>query len=133
MCMAFITPLLYFNYFLFWINYFFFILIDTCEKNWHCGISEMWLNRASVYSLSLFNNLIVYWVMLELLLFFTRKKMVHIYPCFPILFIQFSKTVLAVQWIMNQLESWANLQYWHFAISNGFCNSCSHSKLFRKA
>ena len=36
--------------------------------------------------------------------------------CFPILFIQLFKTVLAVQWILNQLESSTNLQYCNFAI-----------------
>ena len=42
--------------------------------------------------------------------------MVCINPCFARLFIKFSKTVLAVQWILNQLESSINLHYWGFAI-----------------
>ena len=49
--------------------------------------------------------------------YFCKKKMVYIInPCFSRLFIQFSKTVLAVQWILNQLESFMNLRYWDFAI-----------------
>ena len=42
----------------------------------------------------------------------------YINPCFHRLFIQFSKTLLAVQWILNQLESSTNLQYWNFAIGS---------------
>ena len=40
----------------------------------------------------------------------------YINHCFPILFIQLFKTVLVVQWILNQLESSTNLQYCNFAI-----------------
>ena len=75
------------------LNYdlFFFIAIDTCFVLWlfssfnnlvflHCNwhlwrkistvpYSEIWLNRVIVHWLFLFNNLILYWVMFELLLF----------------------------------------------------------------
>ena len=54
-------------------------------------------------------------------------------PYFPRLFVHFSKTVVAAQWILNQLESSTNLQYRILAIWSGFFNSCSYSTLFEQS
>ena len=51
---------------------------------------------------------------------FLRKKEAYINLYFSRLFIRFSKTVLVVQWLLNQLESPINLYYWDFAIWSGF-------------
>ena len=47
---------------------------------------------------------------------FVMKKEVYKNPCSSKLFIQFSKTILAIQLILNQFESSINLHYWDFAI-----------------
>ena len=74
------------------------------------------------------NNLILYWIIFELLMFLLGKKKVNIYPCFPRLFIQFSKKVLVVRnesdWILSLLVNWK------FGISSCFCNFSSCSSLF---
>ena len=79
------TPLLYFalTYFLYcnWylsctLNFFSLTDIYFLSRNWSLSrkaatvvYSEMWLNRVIVHCLFLFDNLILYWVMFELLLF----------------------------------------------------------------
>ena len=79
------TPLLYFvlTNFLHWNRYLcctliFSSLIDIYFLSWNWSLwrktstvvySEMWLNRVIVHWLFLFDNLILYWVMFELLLF----------------------------------------------------------------
>ena len=52
-------------------------------------------------------------------------------PCFSRLSIQFSKTVLAVQWILNQLESSINLHFWDLTIWSSDSNS--YSRLFEQS
>ena len=79
------TPLLYFalTYFIYcnWylsctLNFFSLTDIYFLSRNWSLSrktatvvYSEMWLNRVIVHCLFLFDNLILYWVMFELLLF----------------------------------------------------------------
>ena len=102
-------------------NLFFFIVIDNCEEYlalWYivkCDSIEGWFTNYFC---------LVIWYSAESCLssyYFCRaEKEVYINPCFSRLFIQFSKTVLAVQWILNQSESSINLHYWDFAILSSF-------------
>ena len=98
-------------------NLFFFIVIDNCEEKlalWHIAKCD------SIEGLFTDYFCLIIWYSTGSCLscyYFCKKKMVYIInPCFSRLFIQFSKTVLAVQWILNQLESSINLHYWDFAI-----------------
>ena len=73
------------------------------------------------------SNLILHWVILELLLFLLRRKRCIYTSAFP----DFSFNFLSQYWLseMNKLESWIYLQMGNYNIS-GFCIFCSCSRLF---
>ena len=73
------------------------------------------------------SNLILHWVILELLLFLLRRKRCIYTSVFP----DFSFNFLSQYWLseMNKLESWIYLQMGNYNIS-GFCIFCSCSRLF---
>ena len=101
-------------------NLFFFTVIDKCEEK-----LALWyiVKCDSIGWLFTDYFCLIIWYSTGSCLscyYFLRKKEVPINPCFSRLFIQFSKTVLAVQWILNQLESSINLHYCDFAIWSGF-------------
>ena len=74
------------------------------------------------------SNLILHWVIFQLLVFLLRRWRGVYTPVFCHTFIQFSKTVKAVRsestWILNLLANWK------IEISSGFCNFYSCSRLF---
>ena len=89
----------------------------------------MWLNGVIVQYHFCLSNLILHWVIFQLLLFLLRIWRGIYTPVFlPYFFIQFSKTVKAVKnestWILNLLSNWI------IGISSRFCNFHSCSRLF---